>query len=91
MFFGYIIDAVHDLWRLLHRRSLPEEHIDRYAIVLIVIIWTSVATVAFGLGVTWSNDSGTWEHPLVAAAVFLSWPVIAVGGSLLTYRRIHRR
>ena len=91
MFFGYIVDAVQDLWRLLRRQSLPEGHIDRYAIFVIVIAWTCMASVAFGFGVLWADEVGLWEQPVVAAALFLSWPVIAGGGSLLTYRRIHRR
>ena len=50
--------------------------------------WTFVASVVFVLGVLLSDELGVWEHPIVAAVLFLSWPTIAVGGSVLTYRHV---
>lgn len=89
-----VFDAIHDLWRVLRRQRLPEERTDRYVVMVIVLAWTIVASVTFVLGiVTWQRLVGPLQsaHPIVATLLWLSWPVIAVGGSLLTYRHIHRR
>lgn len=62
---------------------------ERYQTIRVIVVgWTFVASVVFVLGVLLSDGLGVWEHPVVAAVLFLSWPVIAVGGSVLTYRHV---
>jgi hypothetical protein len=95
---AYLLDVVlgllRDLWHVLRHGDVPKERLGCYVAGVTGLAWTATATVVWLAGLfamTAALGSPKDAHPAVVALWWLSWPAIAIGGTVwAAYRRGRR-